>query len=255
MTSARTGPTLQSLRRSLKAVADPQRARHNLRFFKTGVGEYGAGDRFLGLTVPAVRALARQYRDLPLRDVDSLLRSPWHEERLLALLLWVDRYRCGDEKQRQRIHHKYLRSTRYINNWDLVDASAVSIVGAFLADKDKHVLFRLARSASLWERRIAVIATLHFIREGRFTEILKIATLLLHDEHDLIHKAVGWMLREVGKRDRPRLERFLVRHQAGMPRTMLRYAIEHLPAQQLRRYLQGNAGTRSVSARMPCERR
>jgi 3-methyladenine DNA glycosylase AlkD len=248
-TAARTGPTLQSLRRSLKAVADPQRAIHNLRFFKTGVGEYGAGDRFLGLTVPAVRALARQYRDLPLRDVDSLLRSPWHEERLLALMLWVDRYRRGDEKQRQRIHHQYLRSTRYINNWDLVDASAGDIVGAFLADKDKRVLFRLARSTNLWERRIAVIATFPFIRDGRFTETLKIAALLLHDQHDLIHKAVGWMLREVGKRDRPRLEGFLIRHQASMPRTMLRYAIEHLPAQQRRRYLQGNARMQGVSAR------
>jgi 3-methyladenine DNA glycosylase AlkD len=248
-TSARTGQTLQSLRRSLKDVADPQRAKHNLRFFKTGAGEYAAGDRFLGITVPALRALARQYCDLPLRDVDSLLRSPWHEERLLALLLWVDRYRRGDVNQRRRIHHKYLRSTRYINNWDLVDVSAGHIVGAFLADKDKRVLFRLARSASLWERRIAVLATFHFIRDGRFTEILKIATLLLHDEHDLIHKAVGWMLREVGRRDRPRLERFLIRHQDSMPRTMLRYAIEHLPAQQRRRYLQGVASTNSARPR------
>jgi len=240
-TSTRTGQTLQSLRLSLKDVADPQRAKHSLRFFKTGAGEYGAGDRFLGITVPALRALARQYRDLPLRDVDSLLRSPWHEERLMALLLWVDRYRRGDVKQRQRIHHKYLRSTRYINNWDLVDVSAGHIVGAFLADKDKRVLFRLARSANIWERRIAVLATSHFIRDGRFTETLKIATLLLHDEHDLIHKAVGWMLREVGKRDRPRMERFLIRHQANIPRTMLRYAIEHLPAERRQCYLQGIA--------------
>jgi len=233
----------------LKDIADPQRAKHSLRFFKTGKGEYGAGDRFLGITVPAVRALARQYRDLPLRDVEGLLHSRWHEERLLALLLWVDRFRRGDAKQRQHIHQKYLHSIRYINNWDLVDSSAGQIVGVFLADKDKRVLFRLARSANLWERRIAVIATFHFIRNGRFTEILKIATLLLHDEHDLIHKAVGWMLREVGKRDRPCLERFLIRHQANMPRTMLRYAIEHLPAPQRRRYLQGNVDTKSAHAR------
>jgi 3-methyladenine DNA glycosylase AlkD len=248
-TSARPRQPLQSLRRSLKDVADPQRAKHSLRFFKTGKGEYGAGDQFLGITVPALRALARQYRDLPLRDVDSLLRSAWHEERLLALLLWVDRYRRGDAMQRQQIYQKYLRSTRYINNWDLVDTSAPYIVGAFLAEKDKRVLFRLARSANLWKRRIAVLATSRFIRDGRFTEILKIATLLLHDEHDLIHKAVGWMLREVGKRDRLRLERFLIRHQAGMPRTMLRYAIEHLPAQQRRRYLQGAASTNSARPR------
>lgn len=247
--AAPSRPTLQSLRRSLKAIADPQRAKHSQRYFKTGKGEYGAGDRFLGITVPAVRALARQYRDLPLRDVESLLHSRRHEERLLALLLWVDRTRRGDAKQRQRIYQKYLRSTRYINNWDLVDSSAGQIVGAFLSDKDKRVLFRLARSANLWERRIAVIAASHFIRNDRFTEILKIATLLLHDEHDLIHKAVGWMLREVGKRDRPRLERFLIRHQAGMPRTMLRYAIEHLPVQQRRRYLQGNVSKKRTAVR------
>jgi 3-methyladenine DNA glycosylase AlkD len=245
-TSALTEQSLQLLHRSLKAVADPLRANHSQRYFKTGAGEYGAGDRFLGITVPAVRALARQYCDLPLRDVDSLLHSRWHEERLLALLLWVDRYQRGDVQLRQRIHNKYLRSIRYINNWDLVDSSAGQIVGAFLADKDKRVLFRMTRSTNLWERRIAVLATSHFIRNGRFTEILKIATLLLHDEHDLIHKAVGWMLREVGKRDRPYLERFLIRHQAGMPRTMLRYAIEHLPAPQRRRYLQGVAGTHSA---------
>jgi 3-methyladenine DNA glycosylase AlkD len=233
----------------LKAIADPQRAKHSQRYFKTGKGEYGAGDRFLGITVPAVRALARQYRDLPLREIDNLLHSRWHEERLLALLLWVDRYRRGDVKQRQRLYRKYLRSTRYINNWDLVDSSAGQIVGDFLTDKDKGVLFRLARSNNLWERRIAVIAAGQFIRSGRFTEILKIATLLLRDEHDLIHKALGWMLREVGKHDRPRLERFLIRHQADMPRTMLRYAIEHLPAEQRRRYLQGNVRTKRVRPR------
>jgi 3-methyladenine DNA glycosylase AlkD len=235
--------TPQSLRRSLKKIADPQRAKHSQQYFKTGKGEYGAGDRFLGITVPAVRALARQYRELPLRDIDSLLHSRWHEERLLALLLWVDRTRRGDARQRKRIYLNYLRSTRYINNWDLVDSSAGQIVGAYLADKDKGVLFRLARSANLWERRIAVIASGHFIRNGRFTETLKIATLLLHDEYDLIHKAVGWMLREVGKYDRPCLERFLIRHQASMPRTMLRYAVEHLPAEQRRRYLRGNVRT------------
>jgi 3-methyladenine DNA glycosylase AlkD len=235
-------------------IADPQRAKHSQRYFKTGKGEYGAGDRFLGITVPAVRALARQYRDLPLRDVERLLHSRWHEERLLALLLWVDRYRCGDAKQRQHIYKKYLRSIRYINNWDLVDSSAGQIVGEFLADQDKRVLFRLARSANLWERRIAVIASGYFIRNGRYTEILKIATMLSSDEHDLIHKAVGWMLREVGKRDRPRLERFLIRYQASMPRTMLRYAIERLPAPQRRRYLQGNAGTQAkVTAQKPRE--
>ena len=236
--------TLQSLHCSLKSIADPLWAKHSLRFFKTNKGEYGAGDRFLGISVPTVRALVRQYRDLPLRDVDSLLHSRWHEERLLALLIWVDQYRRGDVALRQRIYQKYLRSTRYINNWDLVDSSAPYIVGDFLADKDNAVLSRLARSASLWERRISVLATFHFIRNGRFDEALKIATLLLHEEHDLIHKATGWMLRKVGKRDRPILERFLIRHQANMPRTMLRYAIEHLPAPLRRRYLQGTVRTK-----------
>jgi len=144
----------------LKRIADPHRAKHSLRFFKTGKGEYGAGDRFLGISVPAARALVRQYCDLRLREVESLLHSRWHEERLLALLLWVDQYRRGDMAQRQRIYQKYLRSTRYINNWDLVDSSAPYIVGDFLADKDKRILFRLTRSANLWERRIAVLQRL-----------------------------------------------------------------------------------------------
>jgi 3-methyladenine DNA glycosylase AlkD len=248
-TSTPPTPTLQSLRRSLRQVADPQRAKYSQRYFKTGKGEYGAGDRFLGITVPTVRALARQNRDLPLHHVDSLLHSRWHEERLLALLLWVDRTERGDKTLRRRIYQKYLRSTRYINNWDLVDSSAGQIVGAYLADKDKRVLFRLARSANVWQRRIAVIATFHFIRNGRFTESVKIATSLVRDEHDLIHKAVGWMLREIGKRDRPCLERFLIRHQASMPRTMLRYAIEHLPATQRRRYLQGIVSRQRIRAR------
>lgn len=173
--------------------------------------------------------------------MNALLRSPWHEQRLLALLIWVDQYRRGDASLRRRIHRKYLRNVRHINNWDLVDSSAEHIVGGFLADQDKRLLWRLARSANLWERRIAVLATFHFIRRGRFAETLKLAASLLRDEHDLIHKAVGWMLREVGKRDRACLEGFLTRHRDRMPRTMLRYAIEHFPKPQRQRYLQRTA--------------
>jgi 3-methyladenine DNA glycosylase AlkD len=225
------------VRRDIRKVARPARAESNTWFFKTGPGEYGEGDRFLGVTLPQLRALAREYRDMPLKCIVSLLRSPWHEERLLALFILVGQYARADARTRQTIHQLYLRNTRSINNWDLVDSSAAQIVGAHLKTRDRRVLRRLARSTSVWERRIAMIATYHYIRQGDFTDALAIAGLLRRDEHDLIHKAVGWMLREIGKRDRGAEERFLRRHARTMPRTMLRYAIERFPERLRRTYM------------------
>ena len=207
------------------------------RFFKCGPGEYGEGDRFIGLTVPAQRRVARQFRDLPLAEVDVLLHSPVHEERLTALFIMVDQFR-RHEARRGGIVSLYLRRLRRVNNWDLVDSSAPQILGAWLLDKPRGRLDRLARSRNLWERRVAIVATLRFIANGESADAIRIATLLLHDEHDLIHKATGWMLREVGKRaSEEALRAFLARHAARMPRTMLRYAIERLPPRERARWL------------------
>ena len=228
---------LDEIREKLRTVATPARAAGAQRFFKTGPGEYGEGDKFLGVTVPDLRLLARQFGDLPLREVRKLLTSEWHEERVLALVILVRQYERGDQQVRDAIYDAYLRSTRHINNWDLVDCSAAQIVGAHLAAKSRGPLRQLAKSSSLWERRIAIIATFHFIRRGEFDETLRIAEMLLADRHDLIHKAVGWMLREVGSRDRAVAERFLDAHAATMPRTMLRYALEKFPPALRTRYL------------------
>lgn len=222
---------LDALKRRLRMLANPERATHSLRFFKTAPGQYGHGDQFLGLTVPEMRRLVREFHELPLADADALLASPWHEERLVALLLLVEQY----PRTPDAIYRLYLARTDRINNWDLVDASAASIVGANLAERSRKPLYRLAKSTSLWERRIAIVATLHFIRRNDFDDTLAIARMLLGDEHDLIHKACGWMLREAGKRDERVLRAFLDEHAAAMPRTMLRYAIERLPDRQ--RYL------------------
>jgi 3-methyladenine DNA glycosylase AlkD len=228
---------LQQVRRDVRKVASRKRANVNKWFFKTGPGEYGEGDRFLGVTVPALRKLARRYQDLPPADIVTILKSPWHEERLLALLVLVRQHARGDERTRRHIHRIYLRNTRSINNWDLVDCSASQIVGPQLDGTSRALLRRLAKSSSLWERRIAMIATYHRIRQGEFKEALEVAGLLVDDPHDLIHKAVGWMLREIGKRDRKTEERFLRKHAHRMPRTMLRYAIEQFPKPLRRRYL------------------
>ena len=227
------------LRAELYALADPADAIHLQRFFKTAPGEYGAGDKFLGLRVPALRKLVRDYRQLNDADALEMLASSWHEERLLALMLLVDGYDRGDESRRERIHRAYLEHTRYINNWDLVDASAEHIVGPHLEAREIALLERLAKSDDIWERRIAIISTFHFIRRNEFAPTLKIARLLLEDSHDLIHKAVGWMLREVGKRDRRVEDAFLKKHYKKMPRTMLRYAIERHPETLRKRYLAG----------------
>jgi 3-methyladenine DNA glycosylase AlkD len=215
------------------------RGAHSQGFFKTGPGQYGEGDKFLGLTVPVMRTLVRKYRALDDASTLELLSSPWHEERLVALMLFVEGYDRGDDSRRARIHRTYLANTRHINNWDLVDASAGDIVGGHLDARDITLLERLARSENLWERRIAIVSTFHFIKRNEFRPTLMIAALLLRDPHDLIHKAVGWMLREVGKRDRRTLDDFLKKHYQRMPRTMLRYAIERHPERIRKKYLAG----------------
>lgn len=222
----------------LQTLANPVDAAHAQRFFKTGPGEYGEGDRFLGIRVPAVRALVRETR----REVDQaaavgLLQSEWHEARLFGLLLMVERFRRGDEPARRALYDAYLAHTDRINNWDLVDCSAEHIIGGWLFERDRKPLYRLVKSASLWERRIAVLATFHFIRKSDFADTVNLCELLLRDEHDLMHKATGWMLREAGKRDVAVLRTFLTRHAAVMPRTMLRYAIEKLPEAERKKWM------------------
>lgn len=207
------------------------------RFFKTGPGQYGEGDLFRGIRVPELRRLSKVHQDIPLEHVERLLHSAYHEDRLLALLILVRKYAKADEARKAGIYALYLSHTRFINNWDLVDATAEHIVGAYLSDKSREPLHQLARSRSIWERRIAILATFHFIKRDKFDETLSIAEILLTDKEDLIHKAVGWMLREVGKRDSQREEAFLSAHYTQMPRTMLRYAIEKFPQDKRRRYL------------------
>ncbi len=209
------------------------------RFFKTGPGQYGEGDLFRGIRVPVLRKLSKAQQDIPLEIAELLLHSAYHEDRLLALLILVRKYANADETRRTSIYTMYLGNTLFINNWDLVDASAEHIVGAYLSDKNQEPLYQLAHSHSLWERRIAIVATFHFIKRCEFDETLKIAEILLTDKEDLIHKAVGWMLREVGKRDFQREEAFLGVHYKQMPRTMLRYAIEKFPHEMRLRYLKG----------------
>jgi 3-methyladenine DNA glycosylase AlkD len=212
-------------------LGDATIAQHHLRFFKCGRGQYGEGDAFLGIMVPALRKLSKEWTSIAVGEALKLLQSRWHEARLLALMILVRQYERGDDTMRDEIYRRYLANTDRINNWDLVDISAPSIIGAHLLDRDRAPLYLLAKSKFLWERRIAIISTQHFIRCGDFADTLRIAEILLDDPHDLIHKAAGWMLREVGKRDQPVLERFLRKHARLMPRTTLRYAIERFPTE------------------------
>ncbi len=221
----------------LRKLGDPAIAAHSQGFFKTGPGEYGEGDRFLGIRMPKLRAEASGARSLPLNETLKLLHSPYHEARLLALLILVDRFTQGDDDARARIYRHYLEQTRHINSWDLVDSSAPNIVGAYLYPRDKTVLYRLAESESLWQRRIAVMATLYFIRRQSYADTLALCETLIDDPEDLIHKATGWMLREIGKRDGKTERRFLKQHYRRMPRTMLRYAIEKFPREERQGYL------------------
>ncbi|MGF1471400.1 MAG: DNA alkylation repair protein [Rubrobacteraceae bacterium] len=235
---APANPSPDDLRRELHEAAEPERVTTLQRYFKTGPGGYGEGDVFIGVRVPVVRAVVRRFDGLEITDVADLLPSKVHEERLAALLCLVRRYDRGDEPTRERVYDLYLQHTAYVNNWDLVDTSAPQIVGRHLLDRPRDVLDRFARSSSVWERRISIMATLAFIRDGDFGDTLRIARTLMRDEHDLIHKAVGWMLREVGNRDEAPLIGFLDRYSPEMPRTMLRYAIEKLDPQTRARLMQ-----------------
>jgi 3-methyladenine DNA glycosylase AlkD len=223
----------------LNALADPKRALGVARFFKTGQGQYGEGDRFLGIYVPEIRRVTARHKHLSLRDCAELLRSEWHEHRLSALVILVSQFEVADEPERERIFKLYLRSKKSINNWDLVDASAPGILGRYLQDKPRHLLYEMARSQSLWGRRMAIVSTLAFIRTGDLQDAFGISELLLDDEHDLLHKAVGWMLREAGKQDANALLKFLKGHYDRLPRTALRYAIERFPKEARQSMLRG----------------
>ena len=238
---ARPSQALAAVRNQLRLLGNAARAEHATRFFKTGPGDYGEGDRLLGLKVPDVRRLSRRCGDLTFVDLRQLLASPIHEQRQLALFVLVLRFGKADKSQQKKIYDFYMRNRRGVNNWDLVDGSPPHIVGAYLADKDRSILHEFARSKDLWERRIAIVATYHFIRHDDFDDTLQVAEQLLEDHEDLIHKAVGWMLREVGNRDVKVEKAFLDNHYRRMPRTMLRYAIERFPERQRQRYLKGTA--------------
>lgn len=232
---------LNDIKRELKSLSDPVRAKHSGRYFKTGKGEYGEGDKFLGLTVPEQRKIAKKYFDqLTFDEVKNLLSSNIHEYRFAATEVLNFKYKkATSDLEKKKVVTFYIRNLHGINNWDLVDNTAYSILGVWLLDKEKKILYKFAQSKNLWKKRIAIISTLWFIREGEFKDALSIAEILLYDKHDLIHKAVGWVLREIGKKDREVEEEFLKRHYKTMPRTMLRYAIEKFPEGRRKAYLHG----------------
>lgn len=230
--------TTQNLKAELKKLANPERAEQSAYYFKTGKGQYGYGDVFLGVSVPAQRVVAKKFHTLPIEQVEKLLQSKIHEERLTASIILVDQFKKGDEQTRKQIYDFYLANTKYINNWDIIDGSAPFIVGGWLQDKDRQVLLQLAKSKLLWDRRIAIMATFPYIREKDPSWTFKIAGMLLHDSEDLIHKAVGWMLREIGNQSGLEVEEgFLIPNYKSMPRTMLRYAIEKFPEAKRQTYL------------------
>jgi len=226
-----------AIKKRLKKYSSKEKAAVLRRFFKTGPGEYAEGDIFIGVVVPDTRKVVKEFKDIPIEEVEKLLRSPVHEERLAALLILVLKFKSAQEETRKKIYRLYLKNARFINNWDLVDLTAHHIIGGFLKGKDKDVLYNLAVSKNLWKRRMSIIATFHDIRENSFTETLNIADMLLGDKEDLIHKAVGWMLREVGKRNTAVLESFLNKRRGILPRTTLRYAIERFPESKRKAYL------------------
>lgn len=231
--------TFHNIVTHFKKLANPEIAAHSQRFFKTGKGEYGEGDIFLGIRVPVIRKAVKLFHDTTLSEIKKLLKSEYHEIRLFALLLLVYQFSKTDEGNKVKIYNLYLKNTQYINNWDLVDSSASYIIGAYLFDKDRSVLYDLAGSKEIWSRRIAIIATAYFINNNQYNDTLKLAKILLNDPEDLIHKAVGWMLREVGKRDRKEEETYLKQNYKHMPRTMLRYSIEKFSKEQRKAYLKG----------------
>ena len=227
------------IRRELRELGDPEIAEHSQRFFKTGKGEYGEGDKFLGIRVPLIRKAVKKHRTASDKTALALLRSRYHEERLFAVLLLVEKFRRGSEDDRDRVYNLYLDNLAYVNNWDIIDGSAHRIVGPYLEDRSRKPIYELAHSSNLWERRIAIMATYHYIKQQDFKDTLALAKILRDDAEDLVHKAVGWMLREVGNRDRDAEENFLKRHYKRMPRTMLRYAIEKFPENRRKDYLHG----------------
>jgi len=231
--------SLPEIRKEISKQKNPAQAINLQRFFKTGKGEYGEGDIFYGIKVPEQRIIAKQFKDLSLVDLKELNNSKVHEERLIAVFILVDQYKRGDEKKKKAVFDFYLKNRKGINNWDLVDLSAPKIVGAHLINKEKDLLYKFANLKDLWKKRISIISTQTFIREHFFEDTLKISQILLHDKHDLIHKAVGWMLREIGNRDIETEEIFLMKYYKKMPRTMLRYAIEKFPEQKRIKYLKG----------------
>ena len=230
---------LESLKKELQELADEKQAEILQKFFKTGKGEYGEGDIFLGIKVPVQRNVAKKYFGLSLPKIQELLKSNIHEHRLTGLIILSNKYKESKEEDQANIFNFYLKNTKNINNWDLVDVTAPNIVGHFLSDKKKNILYNLARSNNLWERRIAIVSTFNFIRKQEFEDTLALSEILLDDKHDLMHKAVGWMLREVGKKDEAVLEAFLKQHYKVMPRTMLRYSIERFDEDKRKKYLLG----------------
>ena len=224
----------------LKNLSNSEIATHSQKYFKTGKGEYGYGDKFLGIRVPVLRKAVKQFQETPIIEIRKLLKSEYHEVRLFSLLLSTHQFAKGDAVKREKIFNLYLKNTKYINNWDLVDSSAPYIIGVWLFDKDRAILYELAHSKLLWERRIAIMSTAYFIRNGQFNDTLKLSRILLKDPEDLIQKAVGWMLREVGNRDIGIEEKYLKKHYKKMPRTMLRYAIEKFSKEKRQAYLKGD---------------
>lgn len=232
--------SLSKARLALKAKSDKARAKIYSRFFKTGPGEYGEGDKFIGVKVPDQRLISKEFRSLDFESLESLINSRIHEERALALFILIIQFKSGTDKDKKKIFQFYIRNRRGINNWDLVDLSAPHIPGPYLVDRDRSILYKFARSNDLWERRIGILSTFAFIRQDDFRDTLRISEILLADEEDLIHKAVGWLLREIGKRDIKTLESFLKRNHSKMPRTALRYSIERFPEAKRLRYLRGD---------------
>jgi 3-methyladenine DNA glycosylase AlkD len=225
------------IKQELEKYIDPIKREYLPKFFKTGKGQYGEGDKFLGITVPNIRLVAKKYKDESIETTAELLQSEWHDCRLCALLILVERFKKSDEEERGIIYDFYLSQTKRINNWDLVDLSAPNIMGAYLLDKPRDKLYSLAASPLLWEQRIAVVSTITLIKHNDFIDIIRLSEMLLNHKHDLMHKAVGWMLREMGKKDNDLLVQFLEKHAAVMPRTMLRYAIEKFEEEERRYYM------------------
>ena len=234
---------LNQLKQDLQNLKNPEKAKLYSRFFKTGKGQYGEGDVFLGIKVPEQRKIAKKYPNLTLEEIQELLSSKIHEYRLTSIFIMIAKYKKADNKDKKNIFSFYLKNTKNINSWDLVDLSAPNIFGDFLLNKDKKILYKLVKSKNLWERRIAIISTYGFIKNNKFEDTLKVSEILLKDSHDLIHKATGWMLREIGKRNQEKEEEFLKKHYKKMPRTMLRYAIERFDEKKRKAYLKGTIST------------